>query len=199
MAFSALNVPETDIPLYNKPNFNLHRFSKGTTLIHLNIRSLLPKLDELKFYLKNNKIQVLSLNETWLNSTVDNNEVEIPGFVLFRHDRPTDSHGGVARYVRTHLQPVLETELSDSTVESVFVKIKIGNSLIILGSIYRPPNANIAYLEAIKCQFEKISNLNLNTILMGDFNLNIKDKDKFILISELELVYQFKQLVVIHV
>ena len=84
---------------------NLHRFSKGTTLIHLNIRSLLPKLDELKFYLKNNKIQVLSLNETWLNSTVDNNEVEIPGFVLFRRDRPTDSHGGVALYVRTHLQP----------------------------------------------------------------------------------------------
>ena len=116
----------------------------------------MPKLDELKFYLKNNKIQVLSLNVTWLNSTVDNNEVEIPGFVLFRRDRPTDSHGGVALYVRTDLQPVL---------------VKIGNSLIILGSIYRPPNANVAYvyLKAIKCQFEKISNLNLNTILMVTF------------------------------
>ena len=78
-------------------------------------------------------------------------------------------------------------------VESVFVKIKIDNSLIILGSIYRPPNANVAYFEAIKCQFENISNLYLNTILMCDFNLNTNDKDKFILISELELlVYQLK-------
>ena len=164
-------------------------------MIHLNIRSLLPKLDELKFYLSNNnRIQILSLNETWLNSSVDNEEVAIPGFMLFRRDRPTDSHGGVALYVRSELQPVLIPELSDSTVESVFVKIKVGNSVLIIGSLYRPPNAKVAYFEALKYQFEKCSNLNLCTILMGDFNININDENKVILI----LLYQFKHLINTH-
>ena len=49
---------ETDIELdHNSSNTltqatePLYKFRKGTTLIHLNVRNLLPKLEELKFYL----------------------------------------------------------------------------------------------------------------------------------------------------
>ena len=54
---------ETDIELdHNSSNTltqatePLYKFRKGTTLIHLNVRSLLLKLEELKFYLTNKKI-----------------------------------------------------------------------------------------------------------------------------------------------
>ena len=101
----------------------LYKFKKGTTLIHLNVRSLLPKLEELKFYLTNKKIQVLSVNETWLNSSIAYNEIAIPGFSIFRRDRSKGSHGGVALYVRSELQSFLMIYLYDEIVESVFVKI----------------------------------------------------------------------------
>ena len=53
-------------------------------MIHLNVRSLLPKLEELKFYLTNKKIQIFSVNETWLDSSIAHSEIAIPGFNIFR-------------------------------------------------------------------------------------------------------------------
>ena len=50
-------------------------------------------------------------------------------------------------------------------------------------------------LESITSQIEKACNLNLNTILMGDFNLGIKDPYKYNLIKTIELLFQFKQLI----
>ena len=50
-------------------------------------------------------------------------------------------------------------------------------------------------LESIMSQIEKACNLNLNTILMGDFNLDIKDPYKYNLIKTIELLFQFKQLI----
>ena len=123
----------------------LYEFKKGTTLIHLNVRSLLPKLEELKFYLTNKKIQVFSVNETWLDSSIAANEIAFPGFNIFRRDRPKGSHGGVALYVRSELQPFLMVNLFDEIVESVFVKIKLGSRSILVGSIYRPPSALSSY------------------------------------------------------
>ena len=173
----------------------LYEFKKGTTLIHLNVRSLLPKHEELKFYLTNKKIQVFSVNETWLDSSIADNEIAIPGFNIFRRDRPKGSHGGVALYVRSELQPFLMVNLFDEIVESVFVKIKLGSRSILVGSIYRPPSALSSYWDSMKLLLEKVTNLNLKTIILGDLNLDLNDSHKCSLISELELLFQFKQLI----
>ena len=61
---------------------------KGTTFIHLNIQSLLPKLNELIIYLLDPKIGVVSLNETWLSDTVDDAEVAVPGFTILEMTEP---------------------------------------------------------------------------------------------------------------
>ena len=61
---------------------------KGLILAHLNINSLLAHLDELKAYLLNQRLDILSLTETKLDSTVTNDELNIPGFsVAVRKDR----------------------------------------------------------------------------------------------------------------
>ena len=70
--------------------------------------------------------------------------------------------------------------------------IRIGNTPCLVGSIYRIPNANMLQLESITSQTEKACNLNLNTILMGDFNLDINDPYKYNLIKTIELLFQFK-------
>ena len=70
------------------------------------------------------------------------------------------------------------SDLLDSDVESVFVRIHIGNSPCIVGSIYRVPNANSSYLDLIIKQIEKVSVFNTKSIIMGDFNLNIHEESK---------------------
>ena len=72
--------------------------NKGISLVHLNIRSLLPKIDELLQYLNNSKIKVCSINETFLDSTVDDSEFSIPSFYLYRNYNSRKG-GGSAIYV----------------------------------------------------------------------------------------------------
>ena len=47
----------------------------------------------------------------------------------------------------------------------------------------------------MKLLLEKVTNLNLKTIILGDLNLDLNDSHKCSLISELELLFQFKQLI----
>ena len=68
---------------------------EGIKLLHINCQSLIPKFEELKFFTLSNNISFLSINETWLNNSVMDKEIDIPGYVLFRQDR-NDGYGGVA-------------------------------------------------------------------------------------------------------
>ena len=85
--------------------------------------------------------------------------------------------------------------LYDEIVESVFVKINLGSRSILVGSIYRPPSALSSYWDSMKLLLEKVTNLNLKTIILGDLNLDLNDIHKCSLISELELLFQCKQLI----
>ncbi len=60
---------------------------KGLTLAHLNVRSLLPKLDDLKMVIQNSKLNFLMISESWLSDKITDAEVEIPHFLIHRQDR----------------------------------------------------------------------------------------------------------------
>ena len=47
-----------------------------------------------KHFILINNISIISLNETWLNSSVTDGEINIEGYSLFRLDRD-DGYGGV--------------------------------------------------------------------------------------------------------
>ena len=52
---------------------------KGLKFAHVNITSLPKHLDVLKLYLQQLPFEILSLNETRLDETIQNNMVQIPG------------------------------------------------------------------------------------------------------------------------
>ena len=53
----------------------------------LNINSLLAHFDDLKFFVLNSKIDVLAINETKIDSSVNHDEIHLPGFEVVRKDR----------------------------------------------------------------------------------------------------------------
>ena len=71
-------------------------------IIHLNIRSLLPKIDLLRAWVQQYKPAVVTLSETWLTNKISNNEIQLADYVLYRVDRGARG-GGVSTYVSSNL------------------------------------------------------------------------------------------------
>ena len=78
---------------------------RGISFGSLNIHSLTRKIDEIKFLLKETGLKVLALNESWLNNSISDCELEIPHYQFFRFDRDLGSGrrggGGLITYTNT--------------------------------------------------------------------------------------------------
>lgn len=69
------------------------------SFIQYNVQSILNKLDILTAELSN--FDVLSFTETWLNNSIETDDLLIPSYHRpERKDRTHDSHGGVILYVK---------------------------------------------------------------------------------------------------
>ena len=68
------------------------------SLLHLNIQSLKPKINVIIGNLS--EFDILCFTESWLNPTVENTDIEIPGFDSpHRNDRADRLGGGVIVYL----------------------------------------------------------------------------------------------------
>ena len=70
----------------NSSDYNCFQ-KKGLHFVHLNIRSLLPKVDELRLLARNTRAACICITETWLNGTVYDSEIKIDNYVVRRQDR----------------------------------------------------------------------------------------------------------------
>lgn len=72
---------------------------KGLKIGHLNIRSLLPKVDQVRHELLNGILDVACFSETWLHDKLNSNLIEQDGYSLERQDRITGKRGGGGGWV----------------------------------------------------------------------------------------------------
>ena len=63
---------------------------RGFKLASLNITSLPKHIDELRVLLADRPVDVLSINETRLDNSVADSDVNIPGYEIIRRDRMTN-------------------------------------------------------------------------------------------------------------
>ena len=70
----------------NDPKFEAFN-NKGLHLIHFNINSLLPKIDELHNIAKCSNAAVIGITDTKLDNTVCDSEVTIDRFSIVQNDR----------------------------------------------------------------------------------------------------------------
>ena len=80
----------------------------------LNINSLLAHIDEFRVFMNESDIDIISVNETKLDSTINDNEVYIPGYEIVRKDGKINGRhgGGVCIYVRCNLNYKIRENLS---------------------------------------------------------------------------------------
>ena len=75
---------------------------RGLHLIHLNINSILSKINELRVIAKKSRASVIGIAELKLDKTVLDEEIIIDGYELARSDRNRQG-GGVACYIRNDI------------------------------------------------------------------------------------------------
>ena len=110
----------------------------------LNINILFAHLDALKFFVLDFKIDVLAINETKIDSSVNDNEIYLPGFEVLRKDRSVNgrSGGGVCIYLRRNINYQIGDDLCDDQLECIVVEIIRPHSRpFIVSTWYKPPNS----------------------------------------------------------
>lgn len=149
-----------------------------------NVRSLVPKLDEVQEFLIRNDINFAFITETWLKESVADSVIDMPGYTTFRRDRSNDDHGGVCAYIRTekcNYRRMDELNCCENH-EILWLylrpeRLPRGFSCIIAGLVYHPPGADASLirdhlfnsLTAAEAQYP-----NCAILVTGDFNrLNV--------------------------
>lgn len=153
--------------------------SSDFNLLHLNIRSIYPKLDLFKTTLSSFRISfdVVVLSETWLNlSSV--NLLDFPGYRIFHSLRSDNRRGGGVSILVNHkfcATKIDRISLNCDFLESLALELVVGCHRMIVVAIYRPPNTNIAdFLEKLDEFVSVLGSMNVTyKLLCGDFNLDI--------------------------
>ena len=153
------------------------------SIAHINIASLRHKVHDIHKILHGHGIHVWSVNETWLDDSISDAAVHIPGYSIFRRDRERHG-GGVALYIQSTLPvkllplPSLVTAMVDSP-EVLLVEIRVPNSVrddrITVGTVYRSPAQPVGFWDGLSSAVDSIIARNEKTILLGDLNVNVLD------------------------
>jgi len=169
-------IPDKSKPNVNAKNVQIKNTKGLITVANLNTRSLRNPDHFIQFveFLSSECVDIACVTETWLRD--HHGLLQIPGYCVTRHDRPSHA-GGVAIIHRKDINcSVIRTSNPDiDECEYVAVKLKVKNyAKLYLCAFYRPNNV-IRYRETKKCLSE-IASLNISNskfILAGDFNFDV--------------------------
>lgn len=147
---------------------------KGMHFIHFNIRSILPKISEIRHFTSKFKVSVIAVTETWLDGSVTDQEVKLDGYNVIRRDRDRQG-GGVCLYIHEDLAFSERRDLEKDNIEAVWADILLPKTKpILVGSCYRPPKQNdfITLFESVLASFRS----DTEWFILGDLNICFLNK-----------------------
>ncbi len=148
---------------------------KGVVVASLNVNSLLLHIDEIRLLVKDHGIHVLAINETKLDTNVDDDLVSIDGFSIKRCDR-NRSGGGVAIYINDALidKCTVRDDIPVFSLEALCIELKPTRSApFIVLAWYRPPNALNEVFNDLEKSLQTLDREGKEIIILGDTNCDI--------------------------
>ena len=148
--------------------------NRGLHFIHLNINSLLPKIDELRDIAKRTKDNAIGISESKLDGTVLDPEIYTDNYEIPHFNR-NQQGGGVACYISYKLYSFLPNETENITFNILMPHTKP----ITVGIIYRPPNQS-KFLDIFEENLPKFNTSYREIYFLGDFNINLFENGKYV-------------------
>ena len=116
------------------------------------------------------------MSETWLDDTITDGEIAIPGYLVERRDRKRDG-GSVCLYIRNNLAYNKRSDLSSEDIEFLAIDLLLPKTKpILVGACYRPPKDNNFYINLDNLLAGSPQYMQQETYLLGDFNTNVECK-----------------------
>ena len=149
---------------------------RGLHFIHLNINSLLSKIDELREIAKVSRAALIGITESKLDNSVLDGEINIEGYSIIRSDRNRHG-GGVACYIRSDISFNIRSDFTDD-IENIFFDILLPKlKPILVGIVYRPPDQS-GFLNKLSSSIANAKFFDLyEAYILGDFNINLISKN----------------------
>ena len=146
---------------------------RGLHFLHINVRSLIPKLHEVERIAKTTRAACICISETWLDISVPDSEIAIHNYYIQRRDRNRHG-GGVCIYVRKDLSFNIRNDLDHTELEAKWIELFLPKSKpILVGVIYRPPSQQNFYTILDVVCSSSSDFLQYETFLLGDFNTDV--------------------------
>lgn len=128
------------------------------------------------------RIDILCLNESWLNQSISNDQIRIDEYKVYRLDRTVKRKGGgLCTYiygthkVNAHKYDELNTSNSDLEMLILEIQQKCTKPRVII-SVYRPPQGNVTNcINTIKAAIKSIGPA-VEICILGDLNVDYSDK-----------------------
>ena len=145
-------------------------------VLHLNTRSLTKNHDKIEELLNELNFfpEIISISETKLNPQKTIN-INICNYDFIHNDSPTNA-GGVGLYVKNGLKYSMRNDLNLhlSYCEDIWIEVKSTKQSLILSTIYRHPNSDVANFQDKLCDILlKLENNKTSCVINGDFNINL--------------------------
>lgn len=146
----------------------------------INITSLRGHiLDFREFIGEDTNLDVIGIAETWLDTSIPDNIIEISGFNIFRNDRNSRG-GGVALYIRNSFKVTIIASSNTSgpdkpgKPEHLMCSIQQGkHEPVFICVVYKPPNISTVHNCSLKQDILTFSSTFSHKVIIGDFNCNI--------------------------
>ena len=114
--------------------------------------------------MKEISFEILCINETRLDNTINDKTIKIPGYDIIRRDRDRNG-GGVAIYIRSIISYKNHIEVIPDNLESICLEIQKPKSKpLLIVTWYRPPNSNTGILNDFETLLRKLDDTNTDII-----------------------------------
>ena len=140
----------------------------------------MSKINELQVVVDQYNVKIVCITETHLNSEINDCEVRLENFRIYRNDRNNGKNGG-GSCIFVHKSINAEFINNFKAPDTVGIDLKINNYCLKLLSVYRSQNLDISEQNVLLSQ---IDNLNIkpdeDLLIFGDFNLPDVNWDSFV-------------------
>ena len=157
---------------HNHSNNSLRslNLSHNLSFVHYNVQSILNKLDILEAELF--EFDILAFTETWLNPTVQSDDLVFQTFHKpERKDRRSDHFGGLLLYVKSEIFYKRRSDLEINGIECIWIEVILNKKSLLFGLFYRPPNSSAdVYTNTEESISLAVDTGTSDIIITGDFN-----------------------------
>lgn len=139
-------------------------------------------------------LDILGIQETRLDTTILDKNVNLPGYYLERKDRNREG-GGVCVYIRNSIDYLRRCDLENDSLEMIILEIKKPNSKpFLVCTWYRPPHSSTDIFDLFEEVISKCEDQYKDIYIMGDVNCDLNRSPHEIHTKQLFQIIELLQL-----